>query len=361
MKIVEMYLRNDWIIENTTRQRFKKMNVEDYISSSLKLLKAAPILGFAGVGMSNGMHEESRVLFNAHTHILKEMHNGIGNAGKNNCRFIEPIDRLNEARMHNEVSGDLNLPYSRVWVVTDDECAEQDHMEKGVIFHSKTEAQKFATMYNNLEEFTESKFYKPSDVASIEIKESDYEIFEEELAIFLQQRKHWLFDEIILRDDIDETDFKISYLYEEDPDDLLVQDNSRIIEIEFPAAVSKEEYAKYFIKTNEAKEQLLAEAISTMEEGDYTPVDEEEVREKIDEEIHEETVTEEVVDEDLIVNVETAAILKEEEVAEKVEEKVIPKPVNTFLSVKSMGTLGFFKAYEEEPFSSEEINGVKLG
>lgn len=259
MKILMIYARNDWLVENTTRQRFREITPKDYMPNSLKVLTAAPLLGLATVGMSNGMHLEGTVLYNTSMHILKEMHNGIGNAGKNNCRFIEPIDMTKQARLGAEASASPELPFSKIWLVTDEQNEEkaiEQKITRGVLFHSRAEAEEFNSMYDNLEHYTESPFYERSAVESIVVKESDLDIVEHNIVTFLEQRENWLLDEVIVRDNITMADFEILDLIDEDGS-RIIQEGSPLVRIEFPSAVSTNDYSKYFAETEEVKIQPI--------------------------------------------------------------------------------------------------------
>lgn len=82
MKLIRVYIRNDWLYENTSRQKFREMGPKDALSISKKTLKTVPLLAIASAGMSKGMATQGISLINYSMQILKQAHTGIGNVGK---------------------------------------------------------------------------------------------------------------------------------------------------------------------------------------------------------------------------------------------------------------------------------------
>ncbi|WP_454780769.1 hypothetical protein [Legionella sp. WA2022007384] len=303
MKILEIYRTNEWLTENTRRQRFRDLTKNDFIESTKKVLKAVPILTIAGAGFSKGLQENSIGLTYMSLHILKEVHNGIGYSGKyNECEFYEPIDRTTQ-RFQKDAAADLASPFVKLWLVTDDEEVKGAEITRGVLFHSHTEAIKFQKMYPSLEAYTQSSFYKAPAQIVCQITENTLPVFDEELDNFLANQKSYGI--LAGTPEITARNFRFVRLYEGKPENLVIgSDGSNLIEIDFPEAVSKKDYNKYFPKTDELSRkeeadqtrqedvtQLVNDNLKIIEEGvtelelsdDEESVQSRDEREKVDE------------------------------------------------------------------------------
>ncbi|WP_454783741.1 hypothetical protein [Legionella sp. WA2024007413] len=272
MKILEIYRTNEWLTDNTRRQKFREMTKNDFIDSTKKVLKAVPILTIAGAGFSKGLQENSIGLTNLSLHILKEVHNGIGYSGKfNECEFYEPID-LTTQRFQRDAASDLASPFVKLWLVTDDEEVKGPEITRGVLFHSHTEAIKFQEMYPSLEAYTQSSFYKAPNQIVCLITENTLPVFDEELDNFLanQGKSYGI---LAGRPEITARNFRFIRLYEGQPENLVIgSDGSNLIEIDFPEAVSKKDYNKYFPRT---AEQSRVEDVTQLVNSNLKMIEEE--------------------------------------------------------------------------------------
>ncbi|KTC96148.1 hypothetical protein [Legionella erythra] len=271
MKIVEVYLSTSWLYENTQRQRFRDRQVEDLVSASHKLLKAAPMVALAGAGFSKGMVNPSLTLMNISTHTVKEIHNGVTNVGKNNGRFYEGIDRTKQPQMKKNAQGNFAGPLVKLWLVTDDDEAKKTIMRKGVLFHSQTEAMRFKAMYTNLDAYLSSKFYHQKEFVTLRINDSDLPLFKKELLHYLKARENSLRSEILVRPKLSPQNFALSRVYEEETGTLVKgQDGKYLVEIDFPVAVGSQTLAKYFPETIDASVRtesfFFSEALSELEQ-----------------------------------------------------------------------------------------------
>ncbi|WP_133138719.1 hypothetical protein [Legionella genomosp. 1] len=242
MKIMEVYVRKDWINTNTSRRRYRQSDFQDSFSMLTKSAKAVPAFLLAGAGMSRNLPNQSMSLSNYAMHTLKEVHNGIGNVGKNkDCRFntLVEVSGQNELRKAVDLHG--ALPYSRVYIVTDDDVTE-DELDRGVVFHSKTEAIKFSEMYKDLDDYRQSSLYKEPVGISVTINKKDMGIFLKEMTNFIDKRnRSWRADVTVIPE------------INVDSFDLSSDDDNYIID--FPVDITKKEFKKYFKGTFQASTQ----------------------------------------------------------------------------------------------------------
>ncbi|WP_157066460.1 hypothetical protein [Legionella drozanskii] len=244
MKLIQVYVRNDWLQQNTNRQKFREVEPKDVLSISAKVLKAAPLLTIATAGMSKGMLTQSMSLLNFSMHILKQAHTGIGNVGKNKgCSFYEDIDLLKQKKLAGTLDGHPELPYAKLWLATDEDSSV---IETGVLFYSKTEAAKFAEMYSSLDKYTQSGFYKYKGI-SVQIKEDDLPTFEKEMLDYLKVRENRLWSQLIQTQAVSGEHFIANYTDEYVATTELSE--TSVIQIDFPETVSQKELEKYFPET----------------------------------------------------------------------------------------------------------------
>ncbi|KTD39143.1 hypothetical protein Lnau_0212 [Legionella nautarum] len=254
MKLLPVCIRNDWLYENTRRQKFREMGPKDVLSISKKTFKTVPLLAIATAGMSKGLATQGISLLNYSMQILKQAHTGIANVGKNkDCSFYQEIDFNKLEKLAEMVDAHPELPYAKLWLVTD---ADLPVVNRGILLYSRTEAVRFVEMYNSLEDYTQSDFYKYKGI-SIQIKDSDLPIFEEELLNYLKVRENRLWSQLIKMPEV---------LDEHFTDELVTSEDSEpaIIQINFPEAVSQKALEKYFpgtlkcLVTEEEKKQAVA-------------------------------------------------------------------------------------------------------
>lgn len=104
MKTLEVYVRKEWIDQNTSRQRYRALTYQDPLSMLTKSAKAIPAIGLAGAGMGKNLANQSLSLSNYGLHTLKEVHNGIANVGKNeDCRFNTPVDMSGQKELKKQL------------------------------------------------------------------------------------------------------------------------------------------------------------------------------------------------------------------------------------------------------------------
>jgi hypothetical protein len=254
MKLLRVYIRNDWLYENTSRQKFREMGPKDALSISTKTLKTVPLLAIASAGMSKGMATQGLSLINYSMQILKQAHTGIGNVGKNkDCSFYEEINLSKQTKLAEMVDAHPELPYAKLWLVTDTDLPV---INRGILFYSKTEALKFVEMYDTLNDYIRSDFYKYKGI-SIQLKETDLPIFEEELLDYLKVRENRFWSQLIKTAEVLDEHFTGEAVSLEDSE-------VEIVQINFPEAVSQRDVEKYFPETlkcrvtEEDKKQFVA-------------------------------------------------------------------------------------------------------
>lgn len=283
MKIKDVYVRKEWLYENTTRQKYRDLTPSDYVASTKKVLKGVPLLVLVGAGLSKGhvLATQSIGLLNYSQHSFKEIHNGITNAGRNvDCRFYEPIDMSTQSELKNLATTHLALPYTKLWLVTDDSEAQEEEISKGVLFHSKSEAEKFEETYKGLDDYIHSSFYKKPSQIPFDISSNDLDTFRSEMQNYLDLKKPSISG--ISERIVEEEHFLISFIYGEEPDNFLTcPDGGHLVEIAFPDAVSEKDYKEYFPETEQARLRLIAETLA----NDWSKITEKEKEEEMGNEL----------------------------------------------------------------------------
>jgi len=248
MKIIPVFLTERFVTENTERQRYREIETDDYLISSKQVITALPLLALAGLGMGHGgSRRQAFELSNYGMHIAKQWHNGIARPGKReNCQFYDAIDR----EEHTQTPPMLS-PLRPFYLVTDNSEAEKTQLSKGVIFYNESEAKKFAEDYASLGAYQQSSYYHKPEALSLMTTEKDYPRFEAELSRFLDRHNASFTVQVTtFRRELNENHFLASYLTEDDGEtELIAQNGTRILSIDFPEEITNKELQLYFPKT----------------------------------------------------------------------------------------------------------------
>jgi hypothetical protein len=260
MKVLQVWVDNEWRRNNTSRRKFREMLPKDYLNSTLRVVGASSLVLLSGAGLGAGGRgtEEGIAAFGYGTRANKGIPNGACHPGKNNnCEFINPLNATESILKFKAAGKDVNknLFRSEMWLVTDDD-ENPENVTKGVLFYSNKEARKFTEQYKTIEDYADSDFYHSPYSIILVFSQSKKPVFMAELVEYIQiknasivpssDQKELSIDDFLFQNFYDnETGrFKRSY------------DGSPSLEITFPISVSKSDFVKYFPQTLECFKEL---------------------------------------------------------------------------------------------------------
>jgi hypothetical protein len=272
MKIVQVYLTDDFLKENTTRLSFRNLSPKDYLVASGQLAGGLLIAALGGYGLGKMQMQPGLDATSAGFRIMRSVGNGVTHIGSDrggefHLDFIDSEEQANLREKYAKTPLDINTPIYPFYLVTDDDEADKAQISKGALFYNESEAHIFAESYDSLSTFLRNK---PDQLLSIRVpEETAMTTFEEELGAFLKKyNSSLLVTETYLKQPLNERHFLLTEISSSESHDsiYLGPDEKPVIEITFPKEINSSDLERFFPRTLNASRALDIELRNRVEE-----------------------------------------------------------------------------------------------